>query len=308
MRSLKLIKAAGAILLIMLAACNKDEEITGDADSDAGQNPADYEFTVMEYKPAPGQFINEPQSGYGDITTMDEACRYAQKRLAAGDYVSLGAWGGYIVVKARTPLENSGAYDFLIGANAFDTSNEPGIVWVMQDENGNGLPDDTWYELRGSYYGQEGFETDYSVTYYRPADGRGDIEWRDSNGDTGIVARNTFHSQDSYFPSWIGGDSYTLTGSRLPARITLTEEGTWVNEPFKWGYADNNGEDSVITEEAGRKVQKNYFRISDAVDRNGKPVNIERADFIKVQTAINGSTPVTGEISTEVCGFYRYNR
>ncbi|MFR7812460.1 MAG: hypothetical protein ACLU4N_26295 [Butyricimonas faecihominis] len=28
--------------------------------------------------------------------------------------------------------------------NAFDGSSEPGIVWVMQDVNGNGLPD-VWY-------------------------------------------------------------------------------------------------------------------------------------------------------------------
>ena len=29
---------------------------------------------------------------------------------------------------------------FSIKGNAFDSSNEPGIVWVMQDVNGDGLP------------------------------------------------------------------------------------------------------------------------------------------------------------------------
>ena len=43
---------------------------------------------------------------------------------------------------------------FAIQGNAFDSSNEPGIVWVMQDVNGNGLPDDEWYELRGSETGE----------------------------------------------------------------------------------------------------------------------------------------------------------
>lgn len=46
-------------------------------------------------------------------------------------------------------------YDFAIEGNAFDGSSEPGIVWVMQDVNGNGLPDDTWYQLKGSEYGKE---------------------------------------------------------------------------------------------------------------------------------------------------------
>lgn len=39
----------------------------------------------------------------------------------------------------------------------------------MQDVNGNGKPDDEWYELRGSETGGEWTVQEYAVTYYRPA-------------------------------------------------------------------------------------------------------------------------------------------
>ena len=38
---------------------------------------------------------------------------------------------------------NDGGYEFSVAGNQIDTSNEPGIVWVMQDVNGNGIPDES---------------------------------------------------------------------------------------------------------------------------------------------------------------------
>lgn len=291
-----------AVATLLLTGCNKDNEITIDSPV------AEAEFTVIEYLPAPGQFINEPAAGYNNVTTMAEACSYAQNRMDSGNFVSLGAWGGYIVVKASEPIYNNGEYNFAIAGNAFDTSNEPGIVWVMQDTNGNGLPDDQWYELKGSWFDKEGYQRDYWVTYYRPSADNSDVAWKDSDGHEGVVEWNSFHKQSSYFPAWVKEDSYTLYGSRLPARAYQNPEtGIWSNDPFEWGYADNDGDDSVISQLDGVTVQKNLFRLADAVDSKGNPVMLESIDFIKVQTAINGRTSVTGENSTEVCGFSRSN-
>ena len=61
-------------------------------------------------------------------------------------------------------VENSGAYDLAIKGNQFPDWSEPGIVWVMQDENGDGEPNDTWCELKGSLYEAEGYVRDYAVT------------------------------------------------------------------------------------------------------------------------------------------------
>ncbi|MCH5227863.1 MAG: cell surface protein [Muribaculaceae bacterium] len=283
-------------------ACNKDEDIVIDNDNTSQVN---LPYEVIEYLPAPGQFINEKVSGFEKITTMTEACAQAENRLKENLYVSLGAWGGYITVRFKNSIRNTEGYDFAIASNSFDSSNEPGIVWVMKDTNGNNQPDDTWYELKGSYYGQEGFATNFSVTYYRPQPGE-DTFWKASDGEEGYVKWiGSFHSQDFYYPNWVNADSYTLSGSKMPAKVTQNPvTGIWSNLPFDWGYADNSGKDLGKIEVNGISLDVNRFRISDAVDNTGKPVKLESIDFIKVQTAILSDTDLLGENSTEVCGFF----
>lgn len=285
---------------LVFVGCNKDEEIIIDNDGNDPSAPeSSLPYRVMEYTPAPGQYINDPTNGGVDIKEPSEAIEYAEKRLSNSRYVSLGSWGGYIVVKFDKRIDNSGDYDFAIGCNAFDTSNEPGIVWVMQDTNGNGLPDDTWYELKGSYFGQEGYERNYWVRYYRP-DMKSATQWEDSNGEKGEVQwLGSYHSQDYYYPEWIKEDSYVLYGSRLPARAEQDDvTGNWINSPFDWGYADNFGRDFF------KDNNSNKFKISNAVNENNEPVNLDYINFVKVQTAINNSSGWLGENSTEVTGFY----
>ena len=101
---------------------------------------------VYEFLPAPGQFVNENYTA----VTMAEACAYAENRMAQTAYVSLGGFGGCLVVGFDHSIDNDGDYNIAVTGNPFDGSSEPGIVWVMQDENGDGLPNDTWYELKGS--------------------------------------------------------------------------------------------------------------------------------------------------------------
>lgn len=303
---MKLFQAFPLLALVAIASCNRDNDITIDNDPSSDGSTPSVTFSVIEYLPAPGQYINEPASGFYHVSTMDEACRYAEERLVKNLYVSLGSWGGYIIVKTHSPLANTGGFDFAIGGNSFDSSNEPGIVWVMQDSNGNGLPDDQWFELKGSYYDKPGFEKDYSVTYFRPSQPDSDVKWTDSNGESGVVKwQGSFHKQPFYYPLWIKEDSYTLTGSRLPARSEQDPlTGQWTNLPYEWGYADNAGEDSETLTLNGQKMQLNYFRISDAVTASGEAANLPAVDFIKVQTAVNGTSGILGENSTEVCGFF----
>lgn len=300
-----LLKGFGILLVCGLipVSCNRDEEIITDPPLPEGDRE---EFTVLEYMPGPGQFINDPSAGFTSVETEEEACEYAADRLKDHLYVSLGAYGGYIVVRSGESIANSGEFDFSIAGNSFDSSNEPGIVWVMQDKNGNGLPDDEWYELKGSHYDMSGYQRDYSVTYFR-SEPDSDIRWESSDGETGVIKwQGAFHSQDSYYPKWVKEENYTLTGSKLPSQAQQNPEtGVWSNLPFKWGYADNSGEDSITGVFHGKMLQRNLFRISDAIDADGKSVFIEKIDFIKVQTAVLGSAGVLGENSTEVCGFFR---
>ena len=277
---------------------------------------------VYEYTPAPGQFINELKTGGfdGTQTTHEAAIAYAEARMSEVDregnpypnWVSLGGFGGYIVVGFDHSIDNSGDYDLGILGNSFSGSSEPGIVWVMQDENGNGLPDDTWYELAGSETGKVETIQNYSVTYYRPTGPMMPVQWTDNLGNSGEVDYlKQFHRQDYYYPLWIEEDSYTLTGTCLNARnYDASGNGSyWVNVEYDWGYADNFSPIDRLTNEdnSGAEASANHFKISHAIDFECQPIQLDFIDFVKVQVGVNAKSGWLGEISTEVFGFYDYN-
>ena len=252
---------------------------------------------VYEYRPAAGQFINESQSGFAAEQSTTAATAYAECRLKEGKYLSLGAWGGYVVVGFDHSIANSGGDDFSIAGNMYEGSSEPGIVWVMQDSNGNGLPDDVWYELRGSEWGKATHQRGYAITYYRPKYDNMNVQWRDNRGKSGTVKRNSTHTQPSYYPAW-EGQTLTLYGSLLEPNTEVdASTGNQINKAYEWGYADNQGTDS---DSATNTSVKTYFKISSAVAADGSSANLQYIDFVKVQSAINFVAGALGEISTEV--------
>lgn len=287
-----------ALLALTLIACNKDEVILGSGNSR-------FQNKVYEWTPAPGQFINE--QGIGGMTnaetTPEAACLWAEKRLKSQQFVSLGGFGGYIIVgfDHRIMAQSSGA-DFAIFGNAFDTSSEPGVVYVMQDTNGNQQPDDdeVWYELKGSESGKATTLKNYSVTYFRPTGKAEDIRWTDSEDNNGTIDyMATFHNQDSYYPAWITTESYTLEGTRLAPNNVETTPGHWENRAYEWGYVDNFGSDNI----GSTTLPCTGFRIANAIHADGTPATLDGIDFIKVQCAVNAKSGALGELSTEVCGF-----
>lgn len=255
---------------------------------------------VYEYRPAAGQFINEPQSGFASEQSTASATTYAEGRLSQGKYLSLGAWGGYVVVGFDHSIASGEEYDFSITGNMYEGSSEAGIVWVMQDSNGNGLPDDVWYELRGSEWGKSTYQRGYAITYYRPEYDNMNVQWMDNRGKSGFISRNSTHTQPSYYPAW-ERPSLTLYGSLLePNTVVDATTGNQVNNAYEWGYADNQGTDS---DSSAATSAKTYFKISSAVAADGSAVGLQYIDFIKVQSAINFVAGALGEISTEVLAF-----
>ena len=277
---------------------------------------------VYDYTPAPGQFINETKTGGfdGTQTTREAAIAYAEARMSETDangnpnpiWVSLGGFGGYIIVGFDHSIANSGDYDLGILGNSFSGSSEPGVVWVMQDENGNGEPDDTWYELAGSETGKASTIQNYAVTYYRPSGAGMPVQWTDNLGNSGEVDYLAqFHRQDFYYPLWIEEDSYTLTGTCLePRNYDASGNGSyWVNAEYDWGYVDNFSPVDRIGEgdNSNALANINYFKIENAIDCDGEPIDLKYVDFVKVQCAVNAKSGWLGELSTEVFGFYDYN-
>lgn len=301
----------------LLSSCNTDDVIIEELEEHyraKTETSVAEQTNVFEYTPAPGQFINETQTGGfdGSQTTPEAAAAYAAQRMKDGIWVSLGGFGGYIVVGFDHSIDNTGGYDFGVKGNSFKGSSEPGIVWVMQDENGNGLPDETWYELAGSETGKPETIQNYSVTYYRPSEPHKPVQWTDSEGNSGqIDYLMAYHRQEYYYPLWIEEDSYTLTGTCLKARNYDTSgKGTyWVNEEYDWGYVDNFSPIDRLTNEsnANADANANYFKISNAIDANGNKVDLKYIDFIKVQVGVNAKSGWLGEVSTEVFGFFDYS-
>ena len=287
----------------------------------SGASKADFD-RVYEYTPAPGQFINETKTGGfdGTQTTAEAAIAYAEARMKETDsngnpnpiWVSLGGFGGYIVVGFDHSVNNSGDYDLGVKGNSFSSSSEPGVVWVMQDENGNGEPDDTWYELAGSETDKTETTQNYAVTYYRPSGAEMAVQWSDNLGNWGqIDYLKQFHRQEYYYPLWIEGDSYTLTGTLLEARnFDASGNGSyWVNAEYDWGYVDNFSPVDRLTDSdnTAADINANHFKISNAIDIDGEHIDLDYIDFVKVQCAVNAKSGWLGELSTEVAGFFDYN-
>jgi hypothetical protein len=242
--------------------------------------------TAFDYVPAPGQFIN-----YQTGSTKARALQDLQTNLDNGGASMIGAYGGYWIVGFDHSVRNeSGRADLLIPGNAFAGWSEPGIVWVMQDDNGNGLPDDTWYELKGSEAGKPETLSRHAITYYRPTATGADVLWTDNRGGSGTVDYNGFHSQAYYFPMFITGEYYTLTGTRLQPNFFMAGAIESARD-LPWGYVDNYNTDP------SRPI--GHFYIEDAIQADGSPVALQYIDFVKVHTATTGKGSAVGEISTE---------
>lgn len=264
------------------------------------ENPLAFANKVWEYRPAPGQFINTTTSAYKEGFTYEEVLAEATRKIQQKSIISLGGFGGYIVLGFPQSIENiEGEYDFKVKGNAYYNSKtgtgklggsaEPGIVFVSQDKNNNKEPDDEWYELAGSEYGKDTETRGYKITYYRPKAANKNIFWTDNQGNEGYILRNSFHSQDSYYPTWIEDNEITFHGTRLKDNA-VPENGLWVGYCYSFGYADNHPN----TKEGSN------FNIDWAIDSDGKAVKLEYIDFVKIMTAVNQDAGQMGEISTEV--------
>ncbi len=273
---------------------------------------------VIEYKPAWGSYVNNsyfndikkvygPPSGGGTETPDNSSI------------LTLGSGGGYIIVQFSPPITNDAknikGYDFIIFGNAFWINNnsttpwkEPAIVEVMKDENKNGIPDDTWYLLKGNLTEI----TDLITLSY-------------SRIDTNIKPINkTLYPQLEFFPLY-------------PDNITFTFFEIKTNEikNLLYGYADctptlklgDTNADNIV-DNPDIKAEDFYtipddpntpeidhnsgggdaFKLEWAVDEStGVPVILDSIDFIKITSAAT-ETGVYGEYSTEIDAISRVKK
>ncbi len=271
---------------------------------------ARYISDVFEYTPAPGQFTN----------TTPWGSPVAAASLVGGvnGSMCLGAFGGYVVFGFEQAVENHPdnpfGVDFSIFGNPQVDWSEPGVVWVMKDDNSNGVPDENWYELAGSDYYFSSTIKDFEVTYTNPGDTIAlDVPWKDQAGSSGIIQINSTHSQ-SYYPALdsfpdIPDNQYTLKGTRIEASVHTNTPPLLTSVKRAFGYADNQLRgntslhlpDNPYTPEV-ENSGGDAFDIDWAVDSQGAYVELDMIHFVKVQNAVLEHGGWLGELSTEVTG------
>lgn len=257
---------------------------------------------VYEFLPAPGQFVNKMPAATVDDNAESMVAK-ANEILTGGSMVSLGGFGGYVTFGFDHTVVNREGNDFVVLGNAFKDWAEPGIIMVSYDANGNGLPDDEWFEIEGSQHAAEGTIRNYEMTYYKPTEEPTDpnepnyIRWTDNKGNEGFIAKNNFHQQ-TYFPMWMG-ESITYKGTYIESLIyDASGSGTmWKNPAFDYGYADNWSNND----------EKGQIDIDWAVDAEGNKVSLMGIDFVRVHTSTRAAGGWLGEVSTEVSGFKDLN-
>jgi hypothetical protein len=197
---------------------------------------------------------------------------------------SLGSAGGYEV------WEVDHQNQYRIEGNPLTSWREPGIVWIQEDNNGNGLPDEMWYELTGSDETHPTWKNHitrrYAVTYFK-TDDQGkkneydqlikEVYWADSRGRAGMIPGG-FPSPWGVVGNWV---TYTCTLLRDDGKI------------FEVDYNMDELDDYVDCFDP-------YFFINKAVKADGTPVTLSKVKFIKVQTSMFRYGGMFGDVSTEI--------
>jgi len=265
--------------LSLLSACNSDNTIYDDTD----EQGKTVEVSVIDYNPAPGQFINElPQANAS--TTKEQIISACNNSLKNGNPVSLGALGGNITLKTARPLTGK----FQVIGNAISTSAEPGIISISSDGT-------KFYELKGEFFGSSKTVT---VTYYKPSEStpnENHIMYSVSTGESGYIPLLPAYHNHTYFPLWVNSETLSFTCRMLPPNGHANASGIYVLDPYL-GYADsypNNSTNSIVDP-------------ANAIDESGNPVSIKSFSYIRISTGVIQVNGEIGECSTEICGIKAY--
>jgi hypothetical protein len=272
---------------------------------------------VVDYTPAPGQFVNN--AALNDPTAALGAPVGGQPGdPSTVDIVTLGGFGGSITLGfADTVWDepcNPFGVDAIVFGNALYVSNDPrrrfaeaAHIEISYDANGNGLADDAWYVIRGS-----------SLPTV-PLDSFRTQAW-DSNPGTPTPPSNTL-----WYPNSVSSSSYTTSAYELPPAfaanvIVLPPDAT---EEAVWGYADftptlglptgadpvefySSPDDPLAIGITPGSCGGDAFDIAWAIDPvTGAPANLPGFDFIRITTAVDAIIGPLGEVSAEIAGVAR---
>lgn len=288
----------------------------------AARAQSPFATTVVEFEPAPGQWVNDPLYN-------SPAC--ALGAPSGGDpnepgiesLVSLGGFGGYIILAFdHTVMDdpaNPFGLDAIVFGNALWVTGNPnrkwaecGVIEISRDTNGNGQADDPWYLIPGSHINAPGYPASFVVA-----------TWDDDLDDDTWPPRWPPADEEWIPPGQTG--TWTTAGFRLPPSIfdvmvLQNPLGPGVTSEGVYGYADLSPAFALPAEADSVEFftrPDNPFRVGltpgcgggDAFDiawavdpATWQPAGLDGFDFIRITTAVDFvlAMPPLGELSTEV--------
>lgn len=289
---------------------------------------ANNNISVYAFLPAPGQFTNEgvTSGGWGDIYGANGTVK-----INDTNGVSLGYFGGYVVYKFATPVQNSATnpygVDFIVYGNAFWNNSEPGCIQVSQDGT-------TWYDIAGSLYYNQNTIRNAHITYTNPnVTEDASIETAGSNlgslaaitytgSKSGTITTNPFH-RHSWFPLnanyFVGryGQLELAKVGELPfvsqtledgVTKTLTMDGvllggiTATNDTASlgFGYCDVHPNNTL----GGTVAYNPYQKFTSSDDYNTKTAGTSGGDPIDISWAVKNDGSPAGLNSIQYVRIY----
>jgi len=269
---------------------------------------------IIEYTPAPGQFVNHP--------SFNDPARALGTPVGGGasapnntSQVSLGGFGGTLVLGFDQTIMDDPANPFGLDAilygNAFWVSGDPnrrwaecGVIEISRDINSNSLADDPWYVVPGSHLPDpltvlesQTWDDDFGDATHPPAN----PAWVPP-GESGTWITEGFRLPPSVFEvaiienpdgpnavteGIVGYADYSPT-QVLPDGSAPAQFYTRPDNPFAAGLTEGSGGGDGID-------------IAWAIDPESlAPANLDGFDFIRISTAVNLIAGALGEVSTEI--------
>ncbi|MCD6570188.1 MAG: PKD domain-containing protein [Deltaproteobacteria bacterium] len=239
---------------------------------------------VIDYSPAPGQFIDNPQFNDPD-RALGPPVGGGPQSPDNSSQVSLGGFGGSITLKFDHMVmdnpENPLGLDFILFGNAFGGWVEPGVVEISDDPKVEEDPGQAkWYLIPGT-----AMESNTEEPVYRKVE-----KYYEETGEIfyayQIPPETSYVNPDTGEVNWGYADFSPVM--ELPKGADPVEFYTNPDNPYEVGTDEGScGGDA--------------FDIAWAIDPvTGEPAGLGSFQYIKITTGVDYYSETLGEISTEV--------
>ncbi|GJM23645.1 MAG: hypothetical protein DHS20C16_00600 [Phycisphaerae bacterium] len=269
---------------------------------------------VLDYGPAPGQFVNDSQLNDANKSLGAPSGGGSGEGNELG-VVTLGGFGGTITLAfdhtVRDDHANPFGLDAIVFGNAFWAAAnanrrwaETGIIEISRDANSNGLADDPWFLIPGSHVTDPVGQ--YSV-----------MTWDSDLGDGTFPPANPFWVPAGSSGTWTT-EGYKLQGAPFDGPVLENPNGLAAEVEGVFGFADLSpvallpdgidAEDFYVRPDDALKVGLtdgsaggDGFDIAWAIDpATGADAELDGFDFVRITTAVDFIAGALGEVSTEI--------